>query len=80
MFVNSTQLPDFDPEEVGIMSANNRKREGWPSYFMYHTFRDSDVFIMYNNTWYKISASQKVDGVWEPVEMSYCDIEENEGV
>lgn len=80
MFVNSTQLPDFDPEEVGVMSATNRKFQDIPCYFMYHTFRDSDVFIMYNNTWYKISASQKVDGVWEPVEMSYCDIEENTGV
>ena len=37
MFTNSTKLPDFDPNEVDIMSANNIKNDYWPSYFMYHT-------------------------------------------
>lgn len=27
MFTNSTKLPDFDPNEVDIMSANNTKND-----------------------------------------------------
>lgn len=78
MFTGSTQLPDFDSEEVQIMSANNRKNDYWPSYFIYHTYWNSDAYIKYAGVWYKIIiASRKTDGAWVPISLFYYRTDDN---
>ena len=76
MFTNSTKLPDFDPNEVDIMSANNIKNDYWPSYFMYHTnssvinykefgkWLEAVIFEKNADNWVEVKAYVK-DGTWK---------------